>query len=157
MPLNRSSFRFKTEIRIRNYEIDWQGVVHNAVYLMYLETGRVSYLQHLGVPINHDAIRNESRIVVARNEIDYVSPAHFDETLDVYTRISSIRNSSFTFEGLLIEQGSGRIVAENVSIHVWLSQTTRRPAPVGDWFRKAVRAFEGENVQILWLGGGADM
>jgi len=31
-------FRHKTAIRVRNIEVDRQGIVHNAVHLQYFET-----------------------------------------------------------------------------------------------------------------------
>jgi len=150
MTLDISRFRFKTSVQVRHYEVDWQGVVHNANYLLYLESGRVSYLQHLGVQIDLDAIRNQSRIVVVRNEIDYRSPAQFGEVLDVFTRISYIRNSSFGFEGILEGQTTGRRVAEGSSVLVWLDQETGKPARVEDWIRKATLNYEGDNVLIEW-------
>lgn len=148
--MNTSKFKFKTQVKVRNYEIDWQGIVHNANYLLYCELGRVEYLQHVGLKLDINTIQHASRVVVARNEIDYLSSARFGEVIDVYTRISSIRNTSFIFEGLLTEAGSGRQIATNVSIHVWLSDMSNKPMSVPDEFRRKVQAFEGENTQIHW-------
>jgi acyl-CoA thioester hydrolase len=148
--LDKSLFRHVTSARVRNYEIDWQGIVHNAVYLLYFEMARVEYLQMLGVRVNREAIVRESRIVVARNEIDYLAPAHFGDDLVTSTRISFVRTSSFAFEGILENKKSGVRIAENVSIHVWLDRITGGPVPVADWLRKAVRDFEGENAIITW-------
>jgi acyl-CoA thioester hydrolase len=153
MALDRTRFRFSTEIRVRNYEVDWQGIVHNAVYLLYFETGRIAYLEDRGIPVNLEAIRRESRIVVARNEIDYISPAHFGDSLRVFTRVSFVRNSSFAFEGILTNASTGARVAENICTHVWLEEVTGKPKEIEVWFREAVRAFEGENALITWPGG----
>src|SRR5712692_1637417 len=92
-----------TQVRVRNYEVDWQGIVHNAVYLLYFEIGRVEYLKNLGVKIDIDSIQRDYKVVLVRNEINYKSPARFDELLNVYTRIASIRNTSFTFEAYMEE------------------------------------------------------
>jgi acyl-CoA thioester hydrolase len=143
MGLERANFRHSTRIRVRNYEVDWQGIVHNANYLLYFETGRISYLEQIGVPVNVDAVRGESRVVVARNEIDYRSPARFGDELDVLTRVSYIRDSSFAFEGIITSASDGRLVAENVSVHVWLDGPTGSPVRVSDEFRRLVAAFEG--------------
>ena len=140
---DRSSFRHSTRIRVRNYEIDWQGIVHNANYLLYFETGRIAYLEQIGIPVSIDTIRGESRIVVARNEINYRSPARFGEELDVRTRVAYIRDTSFAFEGLIEEASTARLVAENVSVHVWLDEVSGRPVRVADEFRRLVVAFEG--------------
>ncbi|HYQ86199.1 MAG TPA: thioesterase family protein [Bacteroidota bacterium] len=147
--MDKSKFKHKTEIRVRNYEVDWQGIVHNAVYLQYCELGRVDYLRRLGVKLDLTTIRHDARVVVARNEIDYKSPARFDDALTVWTRVSYIRNTSFGFESIIEESSSGRLVAENFSVHVWLNPRTGEPTTVRDDFRAAVLKFEGADVAIL--------
>jgi acyl-CoA thioester hydrolase len=142
-PYDRSNYRQSTRLRVRNYEIDWQGIVHNAVYLLYFETGRLSYLEHIGVPVNVEAIRGESRVVVARNEIDYVTPARFGEELEIFTRVSAIGNSSFTFEGMIEALKDRRLIAQNLSVHVWLDTVSGAPVRVTDEFRGRVAGFEG--------------
>jgi acyl-CoA thioester hydrolase len=148
--MDKSKFKHQTQIRVRNYEVDWQGIVHNATYLLYCEVGRIEYFKQVGVTIELNAIRGPSRVVLVRNEIDYKSPALFDDLLNVYTRITFIKNSSFAMEGILEKAKSGQRVAENVAFHVWLDPSTDRPKPVPDNFRKSVQAFEGENCQIFW-------
>jgi len=145
MAIDPGQFKFRTEVTVRNYEVDWQGIVHNAVYLLYFETGRIAYLQLCGVPINHETIRNESRIVVARNEIDYRSPATFGQVLEVFTRVASIGDSSFVFEGLIIDKENRRILVENRSVLVWLGLADGRPSSVPEGFRGAVARIEGRN------------
>ena len=148
--MERSRFKHHTQVRVRNYEIDWQGVVHNANYLLYFEVGRVAYLEHLGIKVDINTIQHDSKVVVARNEIDYRSPARFGEVIDVHTRISYVRDTSFAFEGFLEESTTKRLVAENVSVHVWLDHRTGRPLRVPDEFRKWVQKFEGSDALIHW-------
>ncbi len=148
MQLDITRFKHKTQVKVRNYEIDWQGIVHNAVYLYYFETGRIAYLEAIGVRIDLNSIQHDTKVVVARNEIDYRSPARFGDLIDVYTRISFIRNTSFAFEGILEEASTKRRIAENLSIHVWLDEETSKPSRVGDDFRLRVRKLEGDNVLI---------
>ena len=69
--------------------------------------------------------------------------------INILTRISSIRNTSFTFEGIIEEHGAQKLIAENVAIHVWLDPKTGEPAMVSDDFRTHVRQYEGENVAIV--------
>ena len=146
--LDKSKFRFKSQLRVRNYEIDWQGVVHNANYLLYFESGRVDYLERIGVRVDVNSIQHESKVVVVRNEIDYRAPARFGDPLDVYTRVSFIRDTSFAFEGLIEHAETKKPIAENVSFHVWLNDRTNKPMRVPDEFRGIIRRFEGDNVLI---------
>jgi acyl-CoA thioester hydrolase len=148
--MEKSKFKFKSQVSVRNYEIDWQGIVHNTNYLLYFEVGRMAYLEKLGVKVDLNSIQHESKIVVARNEIDYFSAARFGEIIDIYMRISFIRNTSFAFEGILEDSKGHRPIAENTCIHVWLDQRTNQPTPVSDSFRKLVQEYEGKNVSITW-------
>ena len=141
-------FKHKTQITVRNYEIDWQGIVHNAVYLYYFEIGRLAYLEQIGVRLDLNSVKHDTKVVVARNEIDYRSAARFGEVLDVYTRVSFMRNTSFAFEGILEEATTKRRIAENLSIHVWLDDQTNKPTSVGKEFRSRVQQFEGKNVLV---------
>jgi acyl-CoA thioester hydrolase len=148
--LDKTKFKFKTQVRVRNYEIDWQGVVHNANYLLYFEVGRVAYLEHIGVKVDINSIQHESKVVVVRNEIDYRSPARFDDLIDVYTRVSFIRDTSFAFEGILEHAVTKRLIGENVSFHVWLNDKTNHPMTVPGSFRNVISRFEGDNAVITW-------
>lgn len=149
---DRAKFKHKEQVTVRNNEIDWQGVVHNAVYLHYFEVGRMGYFEKVGFPIVIDnPAQLDWKVVIGRNEIDYRSAARFNETLDVYTRIAWIRNTSYALEGFIEETTTKRLIVENVSIHVWLDKNTDKPAPVPGFFRKMVRQFEGDDVLITPL------
>jgi acyl-CoA thioester hydrolase len=146
--LDRRKFKFHMQVQVRNYEIDWQGVVHNAIYLHYFETGRIAYLEQVGVKVDVNSVQHESKVMVVRNEIDYRMPAQFGDVLDVYTRISFIRESSFAFEGILEHAISKKTIAENISFHVWINDRTNRPMRAPDEFRAIVGKFEGPDALI---------
>lgn len=146
---DRHKFKHKAQVTVRNNEIDWQGVVHNAVYLHYFEVGRMGYFNAIGFPIVLDNPQNlDWKVVIGRNEIDYRSPARFNETLDVYTRIAWIRTTSYALQGFIEESRTKRLIAENVSIHVWVDKETDKPVAVPQFFRDIVRGFEGDDVLI---------
>ncbi len=147
--MNLEKFRHKTELRVRSYEVDWQGIVHNANYLRYFEVGRIEYLKAVGASIDAEAVMGRSKVVLVRHEIDYRAAAGFDDELNVYTRTSFIRTSSFGMEGIIEDLTSGRRIAETLAIHVWLDPATDRPLPVPTEFREKIRAFEGSHVEFL--------
>ena len=101
MTVDKSLFKHVTQTRVQNFEVDWQGIVHNAIYLQYFDIGRIEYLKQLGVNISMDTIQEESKVVLVRNAIDYKTIAPFDDLLDIFTRVAFIRNSSFAMEGIL--------------------------------------------------------
>lgn len=136
------------QVTVRSNEIDWQGIVHNAVYLHYFEVGRIGYFETIGFPIVSPTGTLAHRVVIGRNEIDYRSPARFGEMLDVYTRTMWIRNTSFAIQGFIEETATKRLIAENVALHVWLDEKNNEPVPVPKFFREIVKGYEGVNVLI---------
>lgn len=147
--MDKRLFSHTTQLRVRNYELDWQGIVHNATYLLYFEVGRIDYLKRIGVHVDLNSIRGDSRIVLVKNEIEYRSSARFDDMLHVHSRVSYVKNSSFAFEGIIELGSTGALVAENRAIHVWLDPRTSESMRVPDEFRKKVKLFEGENVDFI--------
>ncbi len=148
--MNKAKFKHVTQLRVRNYEVDWQGIVHNANYLHYFEVGRIEYLRQMGAKIDMNTIQGESKVVLVRNEIDYTAPAYFDDLLNVHTRMSFIKNSSFAMEGILEKSKTGELVSSNIAIHVWLNPDTNKSKPVPDEFRRLVQQFEGSDCEIFW-------
>lgn len=61
---------FKTEMEVRDYECDIQGIVNNANYLHYLEASRHKFIQSLGLSFKklHD---DGIDVVVSEIEIKY--------------------------------------------------------------------------------------
>ena len=148
--MDRSVFRHAFPLRVRHYEVDWQGIVHNVNYFLYFELGRVEYLRAVGASLDLSNINSSTKVVLVRNEIDFRASARFDEELVVHTRISAIRNSSFVMEGLIEIRRDNRTVAENVATHVWLDPAADRPVPVPAEFRRLIEAFEGPACTIHW-------
>jgi acyl-CoA thioester hydrolase len=152
--MDLKQFRHSTQLRVRSYEVDWQGIVHNANYLRYFEVGRIEYLKAIGASIDVETVMGSSKVVLVRHEIDYRDAARFDDRLTIFTRTAWIRNSSFAMEGIIEDETTGRRIAETVAVHVWLDPDTDRPQPVPEHFRERIRSFEGTNAEILLVKPG---
>ena len=77
---------FELELKVRDYEVDLQGIVNNAVYQHYLEHARHEFL--ISRNIDFAALHAQGKdLIVARIEIDYKFPLqsrdHFKVTLRV--------------------------------------------------------------------------
>lgn len=145
-------FKHKFQIRVRNYHVDSQGVVHNAIYLEYCETGRVEYIRNLGFTLLPGGVlENGIKVMVRRNEINYYYPAKIDDLIDVYTRVSYIKNTSFCFEHVLINSSTHVLHCDQKSIHVNLNPETNTPDRLNDKYRKTLKDFEGENLEEIFL------
>ncbi len=145
-----SKFKHIDTIHVRNYEIDWQGIVHNGNYLLYFEIARVNYFKEIEMKIDERSISGSIRIVLVRNEIDYLNSATYDDKLKIYTRISSIKNSSFVCEGLMFNAETNLPIAKNIAVHVWTDSRTKKSILAPDDFRRLVDKYEAGNAEIFW-------
>ncbi len=70
---NSKEYIFTLEIAVRDYELDSEGIVNNAVYLHYLEHTRHAFVMQEGIPFG-SLTRDGLVPVVRRMEIDYYTP-----------------------------------------------------------------------------------
>ena len=121
-------------------DLDGLGHVNNAVYLNYLENGKIAYfrdvvgaadLQHLGI--------------VADVKIAYRSPAFLGEELSVGVRVGRLGTKSMEFE-FEMRGRDGRLVAEGSSVHVTFDYDRREPIPVPDEWRRRIELHEAETL-----------
>ena len=71
--MNQDKYFFTLEIAVRDYELDSEGIVNNAIYLHYLEHTRHAFVKQEGIPFG--SLTSDGLIpVVRRMEIDYHMP-----------------------------------------------------------------------------------
>lgn len=78
------------------HDTDCGGVVYYANYLKYLEEGRSDYCLSRGINLKNP-IEEGTYFVVAHTEIDYKSPARYQDVLKVSTLVEKVGNSSINF------------------------------------------------------------
>ena len=71
--MNQDKYIFTLELAVRDYELDSEGIVNNAVYLHYLEHTRHAFVKQEGIPFG-SLTRDGLIPVVRRMEIDYHTP-----------------------------------------------------------------------------------
>ncbi|HEX2045518.1 MAG TPA: thioesterase family protein [Gaiellaceae bacterium] len=122
-------------------DIDGADHVNNAVYLTYLETARIAYLREA---LGDDFLYRLS-LILARIEVDFRSPAHFPETLEIGARVPRVGTKSFVMEHEL-RGGDGRLVAEASSVLVAYDYEAGAAVPVPDRWRSALDAYEERSI-----------
>ena len=76
----------ETQIRVRYAETDRMGLLHHANYLVYFEQARTELLRTSGVS-SKDLEDQGFYLVIAKVEIKYKSPAHYDDLLTIRTTV----------------------------------------------------------------------
>ena len=146
--MNRIDFKHSVKVRVRTYDVDAQGIVHNINYLNYMEIGRVEYRRNLGYKILPSGIFDDGlKVVVVHNSIDYNSFSYLDDILIVYTKISWIKNSSFCFEQLITVEDGSRTVCTGKGILVNLNNNNE-PESLNAKFTKEIENFENQIIKI---------
>lgn len=138
-----SSFKHKIDELVKFHEVDMMSVVNNAVYFNYFEDARVRYLQDLKVKYNlNEVMENDSFFIMRRNEIEYIEPAQFDDKLVVFTKIDWIKNTSFGFSHVIINEQTKRPIAIGTGILVYIKLITKEKQQLPAEFYEAVNDYE---------------
>jgi len=109
------------KIRIYYHDTDCGGVVYYANYLKYLEEARSEYFEERGLVIK-DLLSEGIGFVVARQEIDYKSPAVYGDILEVKTRVGEATFTRVNFEYDIVKE-SGQLVASARTVLVFVDKS----------------------------------
>jgi acyl-CoA thioester hydrolase len=130
-------YRFVLPREVEFRDIDAADHVNNAVYLTYLETARIRYLLDvLGADFAY-----QLSLVLAHVALDFRSPAHFPETLEIGSRVARVGTKSFDMEHE-IRGGDGRLVLEASSVIVAYDYEANASMLVPEEWRTRLDAYE---------------
>lgn len=87
---------FFIEKTIYYHDTDCGGVVYYANYLKYMEEARTEYFRTRGIELPKLA-ENNRWFVVARVEIEYKSPARYQDRLRIFVTLEEARLSTMKF------------------------------------------------------------
>jgi acyl-CoA thioester hydrolase len=129
---------FSQDVAFR--DLDGLAHVNNAVYLSYVESARLAYMQEVLGPLELEELG-----IVADVKISFRSPASLGETLEVGQRVSRVGETSLVFD-FEIRGGDGRLVAEGSTVHVAFDYGMRRPVPVPEEWRSRIESYEARSL-----------
>jgi acyl-CoA thioester hydrolase len=135
-----SGFRFAHPVELRFRDMDALGHVNNVVFLTYMESARMAWWMKV---TGRDDLA-DLRMILARTEVDYRSPATFGDRLVVGVRCASLRRASFVLEFRIEELRTGRLVAEARKVLVHYDYAARRSTPVPAELRRQILAQDPE-------------
>lgn len=87
---------FKTKKKIYYHDTDCGGVVYYANYLKFLEEARTEWLRDRGICLKELSSKG-TWFVVANVNIEYKSPAHYQDDLTILTRMDKITAARMDF------------------------------------------------------------
>jgi YbgC/YbaW family acyl-CoA thioester hydrolase len=126
------------EIPILSFETDYVGIVNNTEFLRFLE--RVRYVLARKVGFTFKNVRKlKLWTVLARAEVDFRSPARFEDVLVARGWVERVGKTSLTLAYDFHVKGRRRLVAQGRQIMVFIDPKFR-PAPVPAALRRRLGA-----------------
>lgn len=135
-------FNHKITIKVRFHEVDMLGVCNNAVYINYFEQARLEYVKQAGLVPDGGIFSDGRLFFMVRNEINYRGFSYFDDELDVYSRVSYIKNSSFGYDHLIVKKKTGEVIVDGKGVVVFVDPKSRKSAPLTEEFIERIKKFE---------------
>jgi acyl-CoA thioester hydrolase len=128
--------KFILPVRVYYEDTDACGVVYYANYLRFFERARTEMLRAMGYE-QDELIVNEGIIFAVRSvQADYLSPARFNELLEVSAEVILAKKVTFTFEQL-ITRGDD-VLCKSIIRIACLDAKTMRPKAIPENLIRAV-------------------
>ena len=121
--MNQDKYIFTLELAVRDYELDSEGIVNNAIYLHYLEHTRHAFVKQEGIPFG--SLTSDGLVpVVRRMEIDYHMPLRSGDVM--LSRLWIERQGPrFIFHQDIFKKEGGDLVVSAVVTIVCMEQNGR--------------------------------
>lgn len=125
---------YEMPLKVRDYEVDSQGIVNNANYLHYLEHTRHEFCNEAGVSFRQ--MQQEGiDPVVSKIEISYLTPLHLGEDMISCLRMER-RGARFVFHQDIFNAEGKQVVKAIVTIVETSDGRLTRGERLADAFQK---------------------
>jgi len=114
------------KIRIYYHHTDCGGVVYYSKYLDFLEEARTDFFEQNNLPLTK-LYDQGVFFVVARQEIDYKSPAKYLDTLDIKTWVEDVSNVRVNF-GYEAKNQEDRVIIRAKTVMVCVDKSLKPQA-----------------------------
>jgi acyl-CoA thioester hydrolase len=118
---------WETVIPVRSYELDFAGIVNNAIFLNYLEEARLDFLRQRGIDF-YEMVTSGIVPVVAKVMIEYKSPARGSDVLIIKGTIPKIGKTSLLMQYEIKSRNDGRVVAHAETLIVFVNNSGKPTA-----------------------------
>lgn len=113
--VTREGNSVRTAFRVRYAETDQMGMAYYANYLVWFEVMRGDFMRSVGVPYTSLEAKGY-RLPIVEAHVRYVSPARYDDVVEVVARITEVRSRVVAFDYRV--ECEGRLLATGWTRHV---------------------------------------
>jgi acyl-CoA thioester hydrolase len=135
-------FKYSSLTRVGFSDTDAQGIVYYGRYMPYFDQARTEYMRHLEL-LN----RRDGDFVMRAATIEYFAPARFDDTLEIFVRVSRIGRTSVTFEHSAFRTEDDHLMVTASQTLVYVDPRERAARFIPDIVRQRILEFEDHDVE----------
>jgi len=125
------------DIRVRMSEVDMQGFAFHSKYFEWFSIGRIEYLRSAcdisftpdGSPVIGGQIRKMT-FVVKEISCQFISPARFDDLLELYTTVKDVKGSEVLLEHELYRKVDKKLLTKAQCKWTCISTENFRPKEI---------------------------
>ena len=134
--VTKSDFRVFWETRIRYYELDPQGIMHNANYLAFYDQAVVEYFRDLDYDYEKEIEETNKDFHTVQVIVQYNKPLYFDDEIEIGLKIKDVGNTSMTWIMAMFIKGTGELASASEIVHVYTDMKTSKPTTITDDLKK---------------------
>ena len=128
----------KIEHRVLYSDTDAGKVVYYANYLKWFESGRRELIRQMGIDLS--ALDKEGIIIpVIEVKCNYLSPALYDDVIEVETKISEIKDKTIKFEYEIYRKTGKKLLASGYTVNVFVDKEKMKSVSIPDNVRKKLK------------------
>ena len=136
MPISRSEFKVFRPIQTRWLDNDQYGHVNNVMYYAYFDTAVNGWLMEA---TGSDTSKLAAIGVVAETGCRFYQAVAFPERLEAALRVQKLGTTSVIYDIGLFREGAQESAAIAKFVHVYVDAISRKPVPIPDSIRNALR------------------
>ena len=134
--VTKSDFTVFWETRIRYYELDPQGIMHNANYLAFYDQAVVEYFRDLDYDYEKEIEETNKDFHTVQVIEQYNKPLYFDDEIEIGLKIKDVGNTSMTWIMAMFIKGTGELASASEIVHVYTDMKTSKPTTITDDLKK---------------------
>ena len=129
-------YQASVDAQVRFADTDALGHVNNAIYLSWMELGRMAYTDALLPEIDW----TKTGFILAHVSIDYLEPVFLEDKVKVYMRTGKIGGKSMVLECLITktDKKGERPTAKGTNVIVAFDYEKNTPVPIPEDWKKAM-------------------
>ena len=128
--ITKNDFQVFWEATIRYYELDPQGVMHNANHVAFFDQAITAYFKHVNYDYLKDIEETKKDFHTVQVLVQYNIPLYFDQEIEIGVNIKEIGNSSMTWMMGMFLKETDDLVSSCEAVHVYTDQTTMKATPI---------------------------